>query len=105
MDLELRQRLFQTLNSVQQSEQLTLTPHAVTLITVVIETIADTTSPSLTADTTRNAQLKAIETLPEALKLAQKAYQTKHIDGLMLLTVMPRFMANFCPPFQNPPPY
>jgi hypothetical protein len=106
MDPELRQRFFVTLRSSLQANELTLTPHAVTLLTIVIEAIADQTNKREPGyDSIRSAQLRAIETIPKALELARKAYQTSLIDGLMLLTVMPRFMSGFCPPFENPPNY
>jgi hypothetical protein len=106
MDPELRQRLFQTLLSAQRDNQLMLTPHAVVLLTSVIEAIADrTNNHEPDPDSIRNAQFRAIETIPKAMELARKVYETSLVDGLMLLTVMPRFMSDFCPPFKNPPPY
>lgn len=106
MDPEIRQRFLQTLFSVQRERALVLTPHAIMLLTIVIEAIADRTNGREPAsDVIQGAQLKAIETIPKAMELAQKAYETSLIDGLMLLTVMPRFMSGFCPPFENPPNY
>ena len=106
MDQDLRQQFLETLDSAQRENEVTLTPHAIVLLTMVIEAIADGTNDhKLAADVVRNAQLKAIGTIPEALRTARRAYKTQRIDGMMLLTLMPRFMSAFCPPFENPPPY
>lgn len=106
MDPELRRRFSQSLLSMQRDKGIWFTPHAIVLLTALIEAIADRSDsrePEISA--IREAQLRAIDTIPRASELASKAYQTEQVDGLMLLTVMPRFLTEFCPPFKNPPPY
>jgi hypothetical protein len=107
MDAELRLLLFDALRFVQREKHLDLTPYAVTLITVMIEAIADqTTGRERMSETPGQAQRRAIELIPGALALVSRTYSdTQVIDGSMLLTLMPRFMSNFCPPFENPPNY
>lgn len=106
MDAELRRLLFQRLQTVQRDDQFDLTPYAVVMLTVIIEAIADQTSERVRMTVSiRDAQLKAIESIPNLLAVTSRAYGTRLIDGSMLLTVMPRFMSGFCPPFEDPPNY
>jgi hypothetical protein len=106
MDPELRFKFFQALNTVRQRGEVEFTPYAVVLLTAIVESIGDRTSESVPVGMPlRDVQLKAIDIMPKALEVARKAYHTRLIDGLMVLTIMPRFMSDFCPPFEPPPNY
>jgi uncharacterized protein YlzI (FlbEa/FlbD family) len=102
MDSELRRKLEVALETAR-GKGVHLTPYATTLLTVVVESIGDTTAQRIDVKETvaREAQDKVIKKIPNYLQDVSKAYQQSElIDGLMLLTVMPRLMRDYCPPFQ-----
>jgi hypothetical protein len=76
------------------------------LLISIVESIGDRTNERVRVRVPiREAQLTAIERIPRALELTGKVYHTHMIDGLMLLTLLPRLMEGFCPPFEAPPDY
>jgi hypothetical protein len=87
-----------------RQKNIRLTPHATTLLTLIIESIEDDAAGVVTVNTSlRDAQSRAIEKIPRSLDTVSKAYSRKEINALMLLTLMPRLLSEFCPPFKPPP--
>jgi hypothetical protein len=105
MDDKLSQRLADAIEHERRNGIL-LTKQGRALLAEVVDSIGDNTNSRVrVAVPLRDVQIMAIDRVPEFLQLASKAYRTKSINGLMLLTVMPRIITRFCPPFENPPEY
>jgi hypothetical protein len=104
MGPELRLNLENALEQ-ERGKGFRVTAQATTLLTVVIESIDDDPQERvLSRPNHHNAQSKAIQKIPQAFSLASKAYgNAMDINAPMLLTVMPRVMSDFCPPFKAPP--
>lgn len=105
MDSELRESFTSVLETARGKGQR-LTTHATTLLTVMMESIADDPDgKSLLNTRLRVVQKKAVNRIPAFLKAVHTKYHTEPISGLMLLSFMPSLMEKFCPPFEKPPNY
>jgi hypothetical protein len=107
MDSKLLQKLGAALEKAEGSG-LKLTPRAVMLLTVIIDSIEDNLAQRV--DLTKvisqkgslyNVQVEAIDKIPTRFVevLSEKYPNPKTVDGLMVLTVMPQLLSDFCPPF------
>jgi hypothetical protein len=105
IDTSVRLRLEAVIEE-QQATGVRLTPQAITLLTVMIESIDDDTNGRvrLTGQTLAAVQMNAVEKIPVLLQSVKRTYPNiDRMNALMLLVRMPRLMSGFCPPFENPP--
>jgi hypothetical protein len=105
MDPELRERFTETLEGARQSGLL-LTPHATTLLTVMMDSSADDPTEQVRkSGVLRDVQFRAIERIPALLRAISQKYPHKPINAVMVLNFLPRLMEGFCPPFERSPSY
>jgi|SRR5689334_13206737 len=103
-DPELNAEFDRAIKDLQQ-RNIFISKPATTLLLTLLDSIQDDQRQSYSPELRRAEQRRVIERLPQSITVISRHFRTNSIDALMVLQFMPRFMSDFCPPFEKPPPY
>ncbi len=109
MNSEVRERWYQALEGLA-TDGKRLTPQAVTMLTVLLESIADSSLNTRQYGSSRwdesefaEIQKRAIAAIERVVPVLAQHHLNEIVDSVMILAVMPRIIPGFCPPFEDPP--
>jgi hypothetical protein len=104
MDPELTLQFDRALEGLQE-QGIRVSPAATVLLLVSLASVQDDLDQRYKIEVRRNVQQNVIARLQRSITVVSRHYGTSRVDALMVLQFMPRIMSEFCPPFENPPPY